>query len=108
MMAMPLQELMTQPRSSRIRKSILLIVAGALTALYLVLAVTFVLRFGSSSLNPIARAFFMSVLVTTVLLYAVTVIQAVAYRERDFAVVPVSLAALFGSFVCAFSLGLYF
>jgi hypothetical protein len=66
----------------------------ALSALYLALVVRIVSRHGSALGN---RGSFTSVLVAHLILYVVTVVGAVVWRRRDGALVPVCLAALFGS-----------
>lgn len=90
---------MTDRRNER-RNVVLLASAGLFSALYLVLAIRFATRIWSSDLNSSARGFFMSALVTTIVLYAIAVVMAFSQRHRSGAALPVALAAIFGCFVC--------
>lgn len=83
------------------------ILAAASTALYVILALRFVSRFGSSAVNESVRAFFMTLLAITLVLYGGAVIHAFVRRGRGGASLPIVLAALFGSFVCAFGSSIY-
>jgi hypothetical protein len=78
----------------------LLWAAGLSSLLYFVLSTRFALRIESSDLNSSARGYFYGALGTTVLLYVVALIVAVANRHDAAAGVPVLVSALFGSFVC--------
>lgn len=83
----------------------LLATTGILSALYFLLAVRFALRIGSSDLNSSARGFFLSVLVSTIVLYSVSLLVAITQRHNAAAPVPVCLAAMFGAFVCVVFFG---
>jgi hypothetical protein len=74
--------------------------AGLASVVYVVLAIRFAMRVGSSDLNSSARGFFLGVLATTVVLFVVAVAMGVSQRDRAGAAVPALLAALFGIFVC--------
>lgn len=74
--------------------------AGLASVVFVVLAVRFAVRVGSSDLNSSARWFLLAVLGTPVVLFAVAVAMGISQRDRAGAAVPTLLAALFGIFVC--------
>src|SRR5712691_11609797 len=85
----------------------LLISTTATSALYLVLAVRLNSRLGSFNFftTVVSSGAVTIVLVTTIVLYVVTLIQAIVFRKREGALIPVFLAALLGSLVCFFFTG---
>ena len=97
--------MLTKHDRSEGRSVAVFVATGLLSVLYAALAIRFGLRIGSSDLNASARGFFVSALSATIVLYSIAVIQAVVQRDRPGALIPVCLAAVFGSFVCVIFFG---